>query len=352
MRLSKWIKPSYAKNGRPKRRPAPGLGAYKTNDWNPVPVPIKDISSTGVYLETPERWLPGDMVSLTLQKIGPVELSPEHRFEVKARIVRWGDDGIGLAFVLPSGMKVHLWEEPAENEEDAPDPEDVVREFRIAEAIAFLDRICPDASAQVEQLMRKGLRRQRCASALAIALKAEELLALGSIANRMRAHPDIVIRVFEDGSWAEAEWLQHFWAGLLATSCNLDKIDQSNLNLVEVFSQLTPLHARILAITCGKAAKEMSAPGWTGAKPPSCSVPEIVQQMDAREIVRIDRDLGHMENMELIEGIGMSSRLEAFRDAPVTPTPLAMELYARCNAYRGAVQDFYRPASFDAPATA
>jgi len=74
---------------RPARRPAPGLTAYKTNSSNPVAVPIKDISSTGVYLETPERWIPGDLVSLSLQKDGPPELSPERRFDLKARTVRW-----------------------------------------------------------------------------------------------------------------------------------------------------------------------------------------------------------------------------------------------------------------------
>jgi hypothetical protein len=200
--------------------------------------------------------------------------------------------------------------------------------------------------------MRKGMRRHRCASALAIALKAEELLALGSIAEKMRAHPDIVVRIFEDGSWAEAEWLQHFWAGLLATSCNLEETDKSNLDLVEVFSQLTPVHARILAIICDKAAAVMSEPGWDGERPPASSVPEIIRNMDSRELVRIDRDLGHLENMELIEKIEISSRLEAFRNAPVTPTVFALELYARCKAYRGAVEDFYCPESFDPLANA
>ncbi len=344
--LSKWIKPSYARHRRPARRPAPGLTAYKTNSSNPVAVPIKDISSTGVYLETPERWIPGDLVSLSLQKDGPPELSPERRFDLKARTVRWGDDGMGLAFVLPSGMKVHLWEETSEFEEDAVDPEDVVREFRIAEAGAFLRRISPDAAERVEQLMRKGLSRQRCSSALAIAVKAEELLAFGSLTDRMRVHPDILVRVFEDGSWAEAEWLQHFWAGLLATSCTLDEVSSLNLALIDVFSQLTPIHARILAIICAKAAKAMAEPGWAGSHPPSSSVAEIIEKMDTRELVRIDRDLGHLENMELIKKIEMSSRLEAFRDAPITPTDFGLELNARCNAYRGEVQSFYSPATF------
>jgi len=315
-----------------------------------VAAPVKDISSTGVYVETPERWIPGDLVSLSLQKDGPPDPNPDHHFDVKARTVRWGNDGIGLAFVLPSGMKVHLWEETSEFEEDAPDPEDVVREFRIAEAGAFLHCISPDAADRVEQSMRKGLSRQRCSSALAIALKVEELLAFGSLTDKMRVHPDILLRVFEDGSWAEARWLQHFWAGLLATSCTLGDVSLSNLALIDVFSQLTPIHARILAIICDKAAKAMAEPGWAGLHPPSSSIAGIIEMMDTRELVRIDRDLGHLENMELIRKIEMSSRLEAFRDAPVTPTDFGLELYARCNAYRGDVQNFYRPATFETTA--
>ena len=35
----------------------------------------------------------------------------------------------------------------------------------------------------------------------------------------MQADPAVVLRILEDGSWAETDWIQHYWAGVLATSC-------------------------------------------------------------------------------------------------------------------------------------
>jgi hypothetical protein len=87
------------------RLPMPGLVAYFFTGGSPRPHPIKDISVTGFYMQTDERWMPGTIVRVTLQM---VESSGEGRREtitVHSRVVRWGPDGGGFEFVLPGFLE-------------------------------------------------------------------------------------------------------------------------------------------------------------------------------------------------------------------------------------------------------
>jgi hypothetical protein len=74
-------------------------------------------------------------------------------------------------------------------------------------------------------------------------------------------------------------------------------------------------------------------------------VQEIIHRTDTREHVRIDMDLGHLSNHNLITKAERSSRLSTVEIAYVTPTRPGLELYARCQGYRGPIEGFYAPAS-------
>jgi len=62
---------------------------------------IRNISATGFYLLTRERWHPGTVVTITLQRTaGSQENSDtEHYISVLSKVVRLEQDGVGLAFV-------------------------------------------------------------------------------------------------------------------------------------------------------------------------------------------------------------------------------------------------------------
>jgi hypothetical protein len=62
---------------------------------------IRDISSTGLYLLTEQRWYPGTLVRLLLQRDGVAETDPDRSITVNAKVVRSGTDGVGLTLVLP-----------------------------------------------------------------------------------------------------------------------------------------------------------------------------------------------------------------------------------------------------------
>jgi hypothetical protein len=62
---------------------------------------IQNISSTGFYLLTEERWHLGTIITMTLQRTSPAsEKSPEeNHISVRSKVVRIGTDGVGFAFI-------------------------------------------------------------------------------------------------------------------------------------------------------------------------------------------------------------------------------------------------------------
>jgi Flp pilus assembly protein TadG len=67
----------------------------------PQPHRVRDISTTGAYLITDQKWYIGTLLTLTLQ-IGGEAKDPQDYITVPCQIVRHGADGIGVKFVLSS----------------------------------------------------------------------------------------------------------------------------------------------------------------------------------------------------------------------------------------------------------
>jgi len=91
----------------PRRAPrdtSPRLAAYYWTGAAPEAHSIRDISSTGLYVVTEERWYPGTLVLMTLQRTDDGEEITERSVAVLSRAVRWGEDGVGLQFILPKGQ--------------------------------------------------------------------------------------------------------------------------------------------------------------------------------------------------------------------------------------------------------
>jgi hypothetical protein len=95
--LERWWSPDPRKAP---RTSAPGLAAYFWNGSTPAAHRIRDISSSGLYLVTEERWYPGTLVLMTLQRTDCGEEVAERTIAVQSRAVRWGPDGVGLQLIL------------------------------------------------------------------------------------------------------------------------------------------------------------------------------------------------------------------------------------------------------------
>ncbi len=83
------------------REPVHNLAAYYWNGARPTAQTIRDINLKGMYVETDERWFPGTLVLMTLQRTDSGDENAERSIHVYTRAVRWGKDGVGLQFALP-----------------------------------------------------------------------------------------------------------------------------------------------------------------------------------------------------------------------------------------------------------
>ena len=84
---------------RSRRHPLPGLVAYYWTGGTPKAHQVGDISTTGFYLLTDERWVPDTLIRVTLQRQGTQGSSPEDVISVVSKVVRWGENGVGYEFV-------------------------------------------------------------------------------------------------------------------------------------------------------------------------------------------------------------------------------------------------------------
>ena len=330
-----WFRLPFVYRPRAERRESPALAAFHWDGPNPRQNYVANISSSGAYLHTRERWIAGDILSLTLQRAGVFENSNHRRFTVQAKVTRRDGGGVAVEFLLPRGSDLRLWQSTIKADMPQTEPEDVVREFRLGAAIAFIHRVAPAITDQATLLMRKGLSNYRLESAIEIALHAEELLTLEADNSRFHADPAVVQRILEDGSWAETGWIQHYWAGLLATSCMAEETMHSDLKFVSLLSQITTIQARIFAGSCLLAAKSVGRFGSVPLHPLTCSAKELVKIAETHDRVHIERDIQHLVGLGLIEKSVKWKFFSLLDQAVITPTELALELYARCHGLRG-----------------
>jgi Flp pilus assembly protein TadG len=82
------------------RKPSPNMAVHYWDGGAPKEHSIRDISSTGLFLLTEERWYLGTLLVMTLQRKGQPGENSKRSIAVQSRAVRWGSDGVGMQFVL------------------------------------------------------------------------------------------------------------------------------------------------------------------------------------------------------------------------------------------------------------
>jgi hypothetical protein len=337
----------FAKETPPERRSAPRvlspwLVAYDWSSGTPKTHSIRDISTSGVYLLTGERWQPGELVSISLHRNDRGEQNPGHGIPVQVRAVRWGNDGVGLSFVQAKDMDMSIMESPLTPPEQRKEPEAVRRKLRMAKASAFVDQICPAISEDVKVLFRDRLSTFRVGNAIEIALKAEWQLKREPHADGKRVHPFLIMRILENGSWADDNAIQEFWAGLLVASCADEGMDVSNMDMIDLFSDLASDHIRIFAYACDRAANVETDSGTLLSAPVLCTMKDLTKITNLHDLSRIDVDIDHLTVFGLLKKRFKPSSYTSLTETAITPTSLGLELYARCHGHRGAPEEFYR----------
>lgn len=205
-------------------------------------------------------------------------------------------------------------------------------------ASSFLSRICLPAAEEFGLLLQDKVRACRATNAIrVIATAQKQLQQLGEI-SETHAHPRIVASVIEEGSWADDNKLQEMWGGLLASSCSKDGQDDSNLIFISLLKQLTRVQVKLLCFAVEAAKKQVDLNGLIFVNEAVIvDISTVLRIADIDDIHRVDQELDHLRGSGLItEGFATGKA-----EANLMPTPLAINLYARCQGYKGNAADYF-----------
>ena len=112
-------------NRRAERKAGPQLIAHYWTGAAPAGQGIQDISATGLYLQTEQRWYPGTIVKIILQRTDGLEEDANDSIAVQAKAVRMDSNGVGFAFVLEKAQP----KRPGQSRLDVVADEKTLEEF-------------------------------------------------------------------------------------------------------------------------------------------------------------------------------------------------------------------------------
>jgi hypothetical protein len=321
-----------------------GLSALYGTESPSWPAGVKNISSTGIYLATEKRLRTGEVINLVLlEEDGELRIEenpekhPECRISVHARVVRQGEDGLGLSFVLPPGLDKTLWGVLVRNIALLKERSQIEEMFRIFRVILFLCHLCYSEAAESIMLMGGQLSPKRVDSLIKIAIGAEDRLASEPDFERMRAHPKLLAHLLREGSWAEEEVLLKLWTGLLVSSCSADAPDESNHILARLLGHLGEEQIKVFVIGCERALASATEGGGSGSV--VIDIEEMKRITGRTDLTRAGVVMAHLYNLGLLAKLFVVRSYVVVDSYDIMPSRLGLELYRHCMGQRGKVDE-------------
>lgn len=205
-------------------------------------------------------------------------------------------------------------------------------------ASSFLSRICLPAAEEFGLLLQDKVRAWRANNAVRVVSEAQAMLAKHLPGQASLAHPRLVATVIEEGSWADDITLQEMWGGLLASSCSSDGHDDSNLIFIGLLKQLTRVQVKLLRYAVEQSQKGVDANGLIAVTAQLLTnIASVLSVGGLDDIHRADQELDYLRGSELIVA-GFSPGQS---EVDLTPTSLGINLYVRCQGYRGSAVDYF-----------
>ena len=202
---------------------------------------------------------------------------------------------------------------------------------------AFLGRICLPAAEEFGLLLKDKVSAWRANNAINIVKKAEEKLNQVDRNKNLHAHPRLVTMAFETGSYSDSEQVQEMWAGLLASSCDKDGKDESNLLFMTILSQINTTEAIILNYLCETANKTVSKSGFIWADDMKITPEKITEITGITDIHRMDRELDHLSALDLTTG-GFNDKDEI---ATIAPRALGLNMFVNCQGSKKSPLEYF-----------
>lgn len=213
---------------------------------------------------------------------------------------------------------------------------------------AFLSRICLPVAEELGLLFRDRVSHWRAMQAARITEKAERKLRDVNGSESWHAHPRVIGRVIETGSWIDADDVQEMWAGLLASACTPDGKDETNIMFIEMLSQLTASEAFIFRYACEAAQKRITELGTVTSNEVHIALKQLVEVTDVQDVSRLDRELDHLRNIGLLNinsGLSLTPRQIEEGTEPygvITPSDLGVQMYVRCQGSKLTPAEYFK----------
>lgn len=195
---------------------------------------------------------------------------------------------------------------------------------------SFLGKICMPVAEEAGLLLRDQVHAWRAGNIVRIVEKSKGLLDFDPITFELKASPRVIWKILENGSWTEDEKLQNMWAGLLASSCTEDGINESNLIYIDLLSRITPSEAHILNYIGEKCRKDQDVLNFDITFQADCELVKKIPYLV--EFDSLARELNHLESLGLIKNLKIHEQLEGRKPwALMVTTRVLLDLYVRCN---------------------
>ncbi|MGH9588946.1 MAG: PilZ domain-containing protein, partial [Terracidiphilus sp.] len=294
-------------------------------------VRIRDISATGLYMLTEDRWVPGTGLPLTVNKWRLQGENPQAALRLKASVVRHGKDGVGFEF-SNGDSNAAAWSCLAR----MPSPialRDALSMLRFTRAIAFLYRLSPSHEAETLELIQNQLAFESSEAAVDTLLVAEELATRRGFESRPEVSLEVIRRILHEGSRTSEAWVRRFWSGLLAASVPQGGDDFKTLAQADLLSMLDSVQVRIVAASCARAGYKWDNTGVITPQPFFCTAEELKRISHVADLAQIEHCLDHLHRLGLLEKTVKADPFDPIGEANLTPTRTGLALYAECNGW-------------------
>lgn len=311
------------------RFPADEIDATYQTGSGQKSVRVKDVTPTGVYLFTRDRWAPGTNIPLILKKWTLQEKTPQPSLRFHTRTVHDGKDGVELAFLyehIDTASWLSLVDEAAPRIADGG----AMRMLRFTRAIAFLCRICPSREAECVNLILGEMAYESGEKSLDILIRAEDLLAHHDLFVRTDVSPALICRILFEGSKSELNWIGELWAGLLSAAALQGANDERSMEFADLLSRLDAVQLRILAASCTCPNRASTGTGGLAPQNFICTAQAVRRIARISDLVQIECALDHLYELGLLGRTVKRDPFAAIEWANLTPTPLGLKLYAKC----------------------
>lgn len=313
------------------RVPTRGLEAFYSAGGTRKPAAIKDISPAGICLCVEEPLSRGTNVLLTLRRKVLEDAECGAQVAIPAKVVHTNGEDTGLEFVHEH-IDTARWSELVLKAAQLSARNDGVRVFRIAKALAFLERISPAGAAQFVKAITGGMSYDGEERALEIVLQAEEMLAARGQVPRIGVDAKLIQRILDRGvnldSW-ETDVVQ-CWAGMLAASSLEGSDDRENLVYAELLSKLERAAIRILNAGCIMGIALGWEPGFVFSRNIQCGMDAMKKIVGVRDTMGIDWGMNRLHEFGLLQETVKPPTFDPMMQIDITPTGLGLKLHARC----------------------